>query len=140
MTAKTSEGRSDGALFVPRNAGAGALADLARFANRESTIRCPHSGGTDGAELRESSRHTAFRAANLDRSQRRDMAFGLSQSTLGRMQEVSPVITRQTSIWRAGLGSHASDSSGAIFLGVIYLFLAFELSRLLLSAVILFCL
>ena len=56
------------------------------------------------------------------------------------MQEVSPVSTRQTSIWRAGLGSHASDSSGAIFFGVIYLFLAFELSRLLLSAVILFCL
>ena len=57
-----------------------------------------------------------------------------------RMQEVSPVITRQTTIWRSGLGFHASHSSGAILFGALYLFLAFEPSRLLFGSVFLLCL
>lgn len=48
-----------------------------------------------------------------------------------RMQEVSPIITGQTSIWRAGLGFHASHSAGAILFGALYLYLAFEPSRFL---------
>ncbi len=57
-----------------------------------------------------------------------------------RMQEVSPVITRQTTVWRAALGFHASHSSGAILFGVLYLFLAFEPSHLLFSSGFLLCL
>ncbi len=48
-----------------------------------------------------------------------------------RMQEVSPVITRQTNMWRAGIGFHASHSLGAMLFGMIYLFLAFEPSHFL---------
>ena len=57
-----------------------------------------------------------------------------------RMQEVSPVITRQTTIWRATLGFHASHSSGAILFGLLYLFLAFEPSHLLFRSSFLLCL
>jgi hypothetical protein len=48
-----------------------------------------------------------------------------------RMQEVSPIISRQTTIWRAGVGFHASHSLGAIFFGVLYLYLALVASHFL---------
>lgn len=48
-----------------------------------------------------------------------------------RMQEVSPIISRQTTIWRAGVGFHASHSLGAILFGVLYLYLALEASHFL---------
>lgn len=41
-----------------------------------------------------------------------------------RLEAVSPVITRQTSFWRAGIGFHASHSAGVMFFGVLYAWLA----------------
>ena len=41
-----------------------------------------------------------------------------------RMQEVSPVISRETSMWRAWVGFNASHSFGAILFGAIYGYLA----------------
>jgi len=41
-----------------------------------------------------------------------------------RMQEVSPVITRQTTMWKAWVGFNASHSYGAIFFGLVYGYLA----------------
>jgi hypothetical protein len=46
------------------------------------------------------------------------------------MKEVSPFITRQTTIWRAGQGFHASHSFGMLF-GLVYLYLAFVPSHFL---------
>jgi len=41
-----------------------------------------------------------------------------------RMQEVSPVITRQTTMWKAWVGFNASHSFGAILFGAVYGYLA----------------
>lgn len=41
-----------------------------------------------------------------------------------RMQEVSPVITRQTTMWKAWIGFNASHSFGAILFGAAYAYLA----------------
>ena len=41
-----------------------------------------------------------------------------------RMQTVSPVITRQTTMWRAWIGFNASHSFGLILFGVVYGYLA----------------
>jgi hypothetical protein len=41
-----------------------------------------------------------------------------------RMNEVNPVITRQTTMWRAWVGFNASHSMGAILFGLVYGFLA----------------
>jgi hypothetical protein len=41
-----------------------------------------------------------------------------------RMNEVHPVITRQTTMWRAWIGFNASHSMGAILFGLLYGFLA----------------
>lgn len=40
------------------------------------------------------------------------------------MDRVSPVITRQTTIWRAWIGFNASHSLGAILYGLVYGYLA----------------
>ena len=48
-----------------------------------------------------------------------------------RMSEVSPVITRETTMWRAWIGFNASHSMGAILFGLIYGFLAILHSQLL---------
>ena len=48
-----------------------------------------------------------------------------------RMSEVSPVITRETTMWRAWVGFNASHSMGAILFGLIYGFLAIAHSQLL---------
>lgn len=48
-----------------------------------------------------------------------------------RMNEVSPVITKQTTMWRAWVGFNASHSMGAILFGLIYGFLAQSHSTLL---------
>lgn len=53
---------------------------------------------------------------------------------LVRMKEVSPYISRQTTIWRAGQGFHASHSFGAMLFGLVYAYLALEPSRFLLSS------
>jgi hypothetical protein len=40
------------------------------------------------------------------------------------MSEVSPVITRETTMWKAWVGFNASHSFGAILFGVIYGYLS----------------
>jgi hypothetical protein len=41
-----------------------------------------------------------------------------------RMSEVSPVITRETSMWKCWIGFNASHSLGAILFGAVYGYLA----------------
>jgi hypothetical protein len=41
-----------------------------------------------------------------------------------RMQQTSPVITRQTTMWRAWIGFNASHSFGLILFGAVYGYLA----------------
>jgi hypothetical protein len=41
-----------------------------------------------------------------------------------RMQQVSPVITRQTTMWKAWIGFNASHSYGLILFGTVYGYLA----------------
>ncbi len=41
-----------------------------------------------------------------------------------RLREVSPVISNQTSLWRAGIGFHASHSFGAMLFGLVYGYLS----------------
>jgi len=41
-----------------------------------------------------------------------------------RLKQVSPVITRETTMWKAWVGFNASHSYGAIFFGVVYGYLA----------------
>jgi hypothetical protein len=43
---------------------------------------------------------------------------------LARMQEVSPRISKETTIWRACLGFHDSHSVGAMLFGLVYGYLA----------------
>src|ERR1044072_8102938 len=45
-------------------------------------------------------------------------------SLRARMEEVHPVITRQTTMWRAWVGFNASHSMGAILFGLVYGYLA----------------
>lgn len=51
-----------------------------------------------------------------------------------RMQEVSPVLTRQTTMWKAWVGFNASHSYGAIFFGLVYGYLALVHAALLFQA------
>ena len=46
------------------------------------------------------------------------------ESLIARMQEVSPRLTRETTIWRAGLGFHASHSLGAMLFAAVFASLA----------------
>jgi hypothetical protein len=48
------------------------------------------------------------------------------ESLIARMQEVSPRLTRETTIWRAGLGFHASHSLGAMLFAAVFASLALE--------------
>jgi hypothetical protein len=41
-----------------------------------------------------------------------------------RLREVSPVLTGQTTMWKAWVGFNASHSFGAIFFGVVYGYLS----------------
>ena len=42
----------------------------------------------------------------------------------GRLREVSPVITRETTMWKAWIGFNASHGAGAILFGLVYGYLA----------------
>jgi len=48
-----------------------------------------------------------------------------------RMKAVAPLITRQTSMWKAWVGFNASHSLGAILFGAVYGYLALAQSALL---------
>jgi hypothetical protein len=41
-----------------------------------------------------------------------------------RLKEVSPIITRETTMWKAWIGFNASHSYGAILFGLVYGYLA----------------
>ena len=45
-------------------------------------------------------------------------------SLKARLMEVSPVISSQTNLWRAGIGFHASHSFGAMLFGLVYGYLS----------------
>ncbi|MFL6675584.1 MAG: LIC_13387 family protein [Massilia sp.] len=51
-----------------------------------------------------------------------------------RMREVSPVITRETTMWRAWVGFNASHSFGAIMFGAVYGYLSLVHSAFLLRS------
>lgn len=51
-----------------------------------------------------------------------------------RMREVSPVITRETTMWRCWVGFNASHSMAAMLFGLIYGFLAIAHGDLLFSS------
>lgn len=50
------------------------------------------------------------------------------------MEAVSPVISRQTTMWRAWVGFNASHSYGAILFGVIYGYLALAETKVLFAS------
>jgi len=54
-----------------------------------------------------------------------------------RMQDVSPVITRQTTMWKAWIGFNASHGLGLISFGAVYGYLALEHQGFLLGYVFL---
>ena len=56
------------------------------------------------------------------------------------MQEVSPVITRQTTMWKAWVGFNASHSYGLILFGTVYGYLALAHSEFLFQSVFLLAL
>ncbi|HZX27396.1 MAG TPA: hypothetical protein VFF16_10025 [Telluria sp.] len=56
------------------------------------------------------------------------------QSLRVRMQAVSPVLTRQTTMWDAWIGFNASHSFGAILFGLVYGYLALEQGALLFAS------
>ncbi len=51
-----------------------------------------------------------------------------------RMEQVSPVITRETTMWKAWIGFNASHSYGAILFGAVYGYLSLAHSALLLQS------
>lgn len=53
------------------------------------------------------------------------------------MDRVSPVISKQTTMWRAWVGFNASHSMGAILFGLVYGYLAIAHGRLLFQSVFL---
>ncbi|MES2818951.1 MAG: hypothetical protein V4812_08225 [Pseudomonadota bacterium] len=55
------------------------------------------------------------------------------------MREVSPVISRQTTLWRAWIGFNASHSLGALLFGLIYGYLAVAQGALLFQSPYLLC-
>jgi hypothetical protein len=48
-----------------------------------------------------------------------------------KMKAVSPLISTQTTMWKAAIGFHASHSIGAMLFSVVYMYLALEPTRLL---------
>jgi hypothetical protein len=55
-------------------------------------------------------------------------------SLVEHMKRVSPVISKETTIWRAWIGFNASHSLGAILFGVLYGYLAIFQFRVLIHA------
>ena len=57
-----------------------------------------------------------------------------------RMKSVSPVISRQTTMWKAWIGFNASHSAGALLFGAVYGYLALIQQALLFSSAFLLAL
>jgi hypothetical protein len=56
-----------------------------------------------------------------------------------RLTEVSPILTRETTMWKAWVGFNASHSYGAIFFGLVYGYLALARSAVLFQSPFLQC-
>ena len=56
-----------------------------------------------------------------------------------RMREVPPVISRETTMWKAWIGFNASHSMGAILFGLVYGYLALVQAELLFGSPFLLC-
>ena len=48
------------------------------------------------------------------------------RNLIEEMKSTSPVLTKQTSMWKAWIGFNASHSTGAIFLGLVNIILGIE--------------
>jgi hypothetical protein len=48
-----------------------------------------------------------------------------------KMKAISPLISTDTTMWKSAIGFHASHSIGAMLFSVVYIYLAFEPTRLL---------
>ena len=59
---------------------------------------------------------------------------------MARMQEALPVITRQTTMWKAWIGFNATHSFGLVLFGAVYGYLALAHSDLLFQSVFLLAL
>jgi len=46
-----------------------------------------------------------------------------NEKVLGEMKSSFPILTKETTIWKAWIGFNASHSSGAIFIGVVNFYL-----------------
>lgn len=57
---------------------------------------------------------------------RGERLFPRDASLIAQMQQVAPRISRETTIWRAGIGLHASHSLGAIWFGLIHLYFSLQ--------------
>jgi len=58
-------------------------------------------------------------------------------SLLAALQSVSPMLTRDTTMWNAWIGFNASHSFGALLFGMLYGYLALETPTLLFSSLFL---
>ena len=56
-----------------------------------------------------------------------------------RMAEVPPVISRETTMWKAWIGFNASHSYGALLFGLIYAYLALVHAEFLFASTFLLC-
>ena len=56
---------------------------------------------------------------------------------MAAMKEISPVLTRQTSMWKAWVGFNASHSMGAMLFGLVYGYLAIVHGELLFGSLFL---
>jgi uncharacterized membrane protein len=56
------------------------------------------------------------------------------EALMARMKEVSPVITRETTMWKTWVGFNASHSYGAILFGLTYGYLAIAAPEFLLQS------
>lgn len=58
-------------------------------------------------------------------------------SLRARMQDVSPVLTRDTTMWKAWVGFNASHSMGAMLFGLVYGYLAIAQAALVFGSIFL---
>jgi hypothetical protein len=75
--------------------------------------------------------------AHLAYTYRGDKLHPRDSDLLGSLQTTSPVISRQTSMWKAWIGFNASHSLGAILFGVVFGYLALQQPMLLLHSYVL---
>ena len=52
---------------------------------------------------------------------------------ISEMKKSNPILTKETTMWKAWIGFNASHASGAVFIGVINFYLAFRHFQLLMT-------